>query len=70
MPKIDQQAHFELRMWSAHAAELYEQTGNLEYALMQTGEDWTRHPGMMAVYNRATAREVNGGTLPKATPLP
>ena len=67
-PKIDQEAHLELRMnGERHAAEVYERTGSLEYALMHTGEDWSSNPRMTAVYNRSKARMANGGTLPKAS---
>ncbi len=63
-PRIDQEAHFELRMNGEDvAAEVYERTGSLEYALMQTGEDWSSDPRMTAVYNRSKARVANGGTL-------
>ena len=67
-PKIDQNAHLELRMNREDlAAEVYERTGSLDYALMHTGEDWSSNPRMTAVYNRAMARELNGGVLPKAS---
>ena len=67
-PKIDQKAHLELRMNGEDlAAEVYERTGSLGYALMHTGEDWSSDSRMTAVYNRSKAREANGGVLPKAS---
>ncbi len=69
-PNIDQEAHFELRVNGEDvAAEVYERTGSLDYALMQTGEDWSSDPRMTAVYNRSKARMANGGTLPKASDI-
>ena len=67
-PKIDQKAHLELQMnGEDYPEDVYERTGSLEYALMQTGEDWSSNPRMTAVYNRSKARMANGGTLPKAS---
>ena len=67
-PKIDQEAHFELRMrGERHAAEVYERTGDLVYALLHVSDCWEMHPHLTAIYNRHLARELNGGTLPKVS---
>ena len=67
MQKIDWNAHFELGMSHHPAAALYKETGDLEHALMQVSLDWYSHPHLRSVWDRAMAREANGGTLPKAS---
>ncbi len=69
MPKeINQKTLFELEMTGGrHAAEVYEQTGSLEHALMGVSQDWYSHAPLRKVWDRDLAREANGGTLPKVT---
>ena len=67
-PKINEKTLFELKMTGGrHAAEVYEQTGSLEHALMGVSQDWYYHAPLRKVWDRDLAREANGGVLPKAS---
>ena len=66
--KINPNTHFELKMIGGNlAAEMYERTGSLEYALMGVSQDWYYHAPLKKIWDRDLAREMNGGMLPKAS---